>query len=169
MAVLSILEYPDKRLRTIAKQVESNSAEVQKLINDMFETMYNAPGIGLAATQVNVHLQLITMDLSEGQNEPIVLINPSFEILNTQTDDMQEGCLSIPGFYETLHRPNHIRVTALDRDFITQVFEAQGLLAVCIQHEIDHLNGKLYVDHISRLKRNRIKSKLEKTHKLLTS
>lgn len=169
MAILSILEYPDKRLRTIAKLVSANSQEIQTLINNMFETMYEAPGIGLAATQVNEHLQLITMDLSEHKDTPIVLINPSFEVLNSQTDDMQEGCLSIPGFYETLHRPNHIRVTALDRDFKEQNFEAHGLLAVCIQHEIDHLNGKLYVDHISRLKRNRIKSKLEKAHKLLNN
>jgi len=166
MAILSILEYPDKRLRTIARKVDSNSAKIQQLINDMFETMYDAPGIGLAASQVDRHLQLITMDLSEDKDQPIVLINPSFEVLNTETDDMQEGCLSIPGFYETLHRPNHIRVLALDKNFEPQDFEAKGLLAVCIQHEIDHLNGKLYVDHISRLKRNRIKSKLEKSHKL---
>jgi peptide deformylase len=166
MAILSILEYPDKRLRTIANKVDSNSAKIQQLIIDMFETMYDAPGIGLAASQVDQHLQLITMDLSEDKDQPMVLINPSFEVLNAETDDMQEGCLSIPGFYETLHRPSHIRVLALDKDFKQQDFEAQGLLAVCIQHEIDHLNGKLYVDHISRLKRNRIKSKLEKAHKL---
>ena len=167
--ILNILKYPDKRLRTTAKPVVSVDETIKQQVKDMFETMYDAPGIGLAASQVNRHLQLITMDLSEEKNSPIVLINPTFEVLNHDTDDMQEGCLSIPGFYETLHRPKHIKVTALDKDFIVQNFEAEGLLAVCIQHEIDHLNGKLYVDHISRLKRNRIKSKLEKAHKLLNN
>lgn len=168
MAVLSILEYPDKRLRTIASKALDNNTEIQQLISDMFETMYAAPGVGLAATQVDVHLRIITIDISEDQSSPLILINPTFEVLDTDSDSMQEGCLSIPGFYETLERPKHIKVNALNIDFTPQIFEATGLLAVCIQHEIDHLDGKLYVDYISRLKRSRIKSKLEKTHKLQT-
>ncbi|NQZ31177.1 MAG: peptide deformylase [Oceanospirillaceae bacterium] len=165
MALLSILEYPDKRLRTLASPVLENNDEIQKLISNMFETMYEAPGVGLAATQVNIHKRIITIDTSDNQKSPLVLINPEFEVIDSDSDNLQEGCLSIPGFYETLQRPKHIKVTALDKNFKGQQFEATGLLAVCIQHEIDHLNGILYVDHISRLKRSRIKSKLEKLHK----
>jgi peptide deformylase len=132
----------------------------------MFETMYDAPGIGLAATQVNIHQRIITIDVSEDNNDPLVLINPSFEVLDKELELMQEGCLSVPGFYENVQRPNHIRVRALDRDGKELDFEARDLLAVCIQHEIDHLDGKLFVDYLSPLKRTRIRSKLEKKHRL---
>ena len=166
MSKLNILEFPDPRLRTIAEPVVEVDDEIKQLINDMFETMYDANGIGLAATQVNVHLQVVVMDLSEDSSEPLVLINPSFSILEDEQDEMQEGCLSVPGFYETVKRPKRIKVDSLGRDGEPQTFEAEGLLAVCIQHELDHLNGKLFVDYLSKLKRNRIRSKLEKQHKL---
>lgn len=166
MALLPILEFPDPRLRTIAEPVETVDSEVNKIIDDMFETMYDAPGIGLAATQVNIHRQIITIDISEDNNEPLVLINPTFEVLDQTLEEMQEGCLSVPGFYEEVQRPNHIRVKALDRKGSEVEFEAHDLLAVCIQHEIDHLNGKLFVDYLSNLKRSRIRGKLEKKHKL---
>ncbi|MGV8842128.1 MAG: peptide deformylase [Pseudomonas sp.] len=167
MAILSILEFPDTRLRTIAKPVVAVDDVLRTLIDDMFETMYDAPGIGLAATQVNVHKRLVVMDLSEDQSEPRVFINPEFEFLTDETEQYQEGCLSVPGFYETVERPQKVRINALDRD--GQPFEliAEGLLAVCIQHECDHLNGKLFVDYLSVLKRNRIKKKLEKQHRQL--
>lgn len=166
MALLKILEFPDPRLRTIAEPVEQVDDEVRKLIDDMFETMYDAPGIGLAATQVNVHKRIVVIDLSEDKSEPLVMINPEFEVLTDEEDKMQEGCLSVPGFYENVERPNRIRLNALDRDGKPYELIAEELLAVCIQHELDHLNGKLFVDHISRLKRDRIRSKLEKKHKL---
>ena len=166
MALLKILEFPDPRLRTIAEPVEQVDDEVRKLIDDMFETMYDAPGIGLAATQVNVHKRIVVIDLSEDKSEPLVMINPEFEVLTEDQDQMQEGCLSVPGFYENVERPNRIRLKALDRDGKPYELIAEELLAVCIQHELDHLNGKLFVDHISRLKRDRIRSKLEKKHKL---
>lgn len=166
MALLKILEFPDPRLRTIAEPVEQVDDEVRKLIDDMFETMYEAPGIGLAATQVNVHKRIVVIDLSEDKSEPLVMINPEFEVLTDEEDKMQEGCLSVPGFYENVERPNRIRLKALDRDGKPYELIAEELLAVCIQHELDHLNGKLFVDHISRLKRDRIRSKLEKKHKL---
>ncbi|MFZ2321094.1 MAG: peptide deformylase [Pseudomonas sp.] len=165
MAILNILEFPDPRLRTIAKAVERVDDDLRQLINDMFETMYDAPGIGLAATQVNVHKRLVVMDLSEDKNEPLVFINPEFESLTDEVDQYQEGCLSVPGFYENVDRPQKVKIKALDRD--GQPFEliAEGLLAVCIQHECDHLNGKLFVDYLSTLKRDRIKKKLEKQHR----
>ncbi|WP_417582214.1 peptide deformylase [Nitrincola sp.] len=166
MSKLNILEFPDPRLRTIAEPVEIVDDEILQLIDDMFETMYDANGIGLAATQVNVHKQVVVMDLSEDASEPLVLINPSFVVLEQEQDEMQEGCLSVPGFYETVKRPKHIKVDFLGRDGTPQSFEAEGLLAVCIQHELDHLNGKLFVDYLSKLKRSRIRSKLEKQHKL---
>lgn len=166
MSKLTILEFPDPRLRTIAAPVEQVDAEIRKLVDDMFETMYDAPGIGLAATQVNVHKQVVVIDLSEEKNEPLVLINPRFEVLDDELDIMQEGCLSVPGFYEDVKRPSRIRVQALDRNGELQDFIADGLLAVCIQHELDHLNGTLFVDYLSKLKRNRIRGKLEKKHKL---
>ena len=165
MALLPILEFPDPRLRTIAVPVETVTDEIRTIIDDMFETMYDAPGIGLAATQVNIHQQIITIDVSEEGNEPLVLINPSFEVLDAEEEKMQEGCLSVPGFYEEVTRPNHIRVKALDRNGQPFELEARDLLAVCIQHEMDHLNGKLFVDYLSVLKRNRIRGKLEKKHK----
>lgn len=165
MALLPILEFPDPRLRTIAVPVDAVTDEIRTIIDDMFETMYDAPGIGLAATQVNIHQQIITIDISEEGNEPLVLINPSFEVLDAEEEKMQEGCLSVPGFYEEVTRPNHIRVKALDRNGQPFELEARDLLAVCIQHEMDHLNGKLFVDYLSVLKRNRIRGKLEKKHK----
>ena len=165
MAILNILEFPDPRLRTIAKAVERVDDDLRQLIDDMFETMYDAPGSGLAATQVNVHKRLVVMDLSEDKNEPLVFINPEFESLTDEVDQYQEGCLSVPGFYENVDRPQKVKIKALDRD--GQPFEliAEGLLAVCIQHECDHLNGKLFVDYLSTLKRDRIKKKLEKQHR----
>ena len=166
MALLNILEFPDPRLRTIAEPVEQVDDEIRTLIDDMFETMYAAPGIGLAATQINVHKRIVVIDISEEGDEPLVLINPEYELLTEELDQMQEGCLSVPGFYENVERPEHLRLKALDRDGKPYELEAKGLLAVCIQHELDHLNGKLFVDHISRLKRDRIRSKLEKKHKL---
>lgn len=165
MAILNILEFPDPRLRTIAKAVAQVDDELRQLIDDMFATMYDAPGIGLAATQVNVHKRLVVMDLSEDKNEPLVFINPEFEPLTDEVEQYQEGCLSVPGFYENVDRPQKVKIKALDRD--GQPFEliAEGLLAVCIQHECDHLNGKLFVDYLSTLKRDRIKKKLEKQHR----
>lgn len=166
MAILNILEFPDPRLRTLAKPVKAVDDSIRQLIDDMFETMYAAPGIGLAATQVNVHQRVVVMDLSEDKSEPRVFINPELEALTEDLGPYQEGCLSVPGFYENVDRPLRVRIKALDRD--GQPFEeiAEGLLAVCIQHECDHLNGKLFVDYLSSLKRDRIKKKLEKQHRL---
>ncbi|MCJ8169366.1 peptide deformylase [Atopomonas sediminilitoris] len=165
MAILSILEFPDPRLRTVAKEVTAVTDATRQLIDDMFETMYDAPGIGLAATQVNVHERIVVIDISEEKDQPLVFINPSFEALTDDMEQYQEGCLSVPGFYENVDRPQRVKVKALGRD--GQPFEmiCEDLLAVCIQHECDHLNGKLFVDYLSALKRNRIKSKLEKQHK----
>ncbi len=165
MALLPILEFPDPRLRNVAKPVTEVDATIRKLVDDMFETMYEAPGIGLAATQVNVHKRVVVIDLSEDKSQPLVFINPEIEVLDQETSEYDEGCLSVPGFYETVVRPGHIRVKALDRDGNAFEIEPEGLLAVCIQHELDHLNGKLFVDHISPFKRSRIRSKLEKKHK----
>jgi peptide deformylase len=155
MAILNILEFPDSRLRTIAKPVAVVDDEVRQLIDDMFETMYEAPGIGLAATQVNVH----------NRSEPLVLINPELEMLTDEMGQYQEGCLSVPGYYENVDRPQRVKIKALDRDGKPFEMIAEGLLAVCIQHECDHLNGKLFVDYLSTLKRDRIKKKLEKLHR----
>ena len=165
MAILNILEFPDPRLRTLAKPVTVVDDALRQLIDDMLETMYDAPGIGLAATQVNVHKRLVVMDLSEDKSAPRVFINPELETLTEDLGPYQEGCLSVPGFYENVDRPLRVRIRALDRD--GQPFEeiAEDLLAVCIQHECDHLNGKLFVDYLSSLKRDRIKKKLEKQHR----
>jgi peptide deformylase len=163
--ILNILEYPDPRLRTLAKPVTTVTDEIRSLIDDMFETMYAAPGIGLAASQVNVHQQVVVMDLSEDNSEPRVFINPKIEILDGDLEVMQEGCLSIPGFYEDVERIGHCLINAIDRNGEAFEIEARGLLAVCIQHEIDHLNGKLFVDYLSSLKRTRIRKKLEKLQK----
>lgn len=163
--ILNILEYPDPRLRTIAKPVEDVTDATRKLIDDMFETMYDAPGIGLAATQVNVHEQIIVMDLSEDRSDPRVFINPQVDVLDGDYQPMQEGCLSVPGFYEDVDRIENVRIKAIGYDGQPYELEANGLLAVCIQHEMDHLNGKLFVDYLSALKRNRIRKKLEKLHK----
>jgi peptide deformylase len=163
--ILNILEYPDPRLRTLAKPVTTVTDEIRSLIDDMFETMYAAPGIGLAASQVNVHQQVVVMDLSEDNSEPRVFINPKIKILDGDLEAMQEGCLSIPGFYEDVERIGHCLINAIDRNGEAFEIEARGLLAVCIQHEMDHLNGKLFVDYLSSLKRTRIRKKLEKLQK----
>lgn len=163
--VLEILQFPDPRLRKIAQPVQDVDDRVRSLIDDMFETMYAAPGVGLAASQVDVHEQIIVMDVSEHQDEPLVFINPKIQVIDQVMFDYEEGCLSVPGFYEKVTRPENVRVTALDREGKEFVMEPDGLLAVCIQHEMDHLNGKLFVDYLSNLKRNRIKSKLEKAQK----
>ena len=164
MALLNILEFPDPRLRTRAEAVTEFDENLKTLVSDMFETMYQAPGIGLAATQVNVHKRLLVMDVSENRNDPLVLINP--EILDAQgEEEMDEGCLSVPGYYETVRRAEKIKVRAQDQDGEFFEIDADGLKAVCIQHEMDHLEGKLFVDYISNLKRERIRKKLEKQHK----
>ncbi len=166
MAILDILEFPDPRLRTVAQPVKEVDARVQKIVDDMFETMYDAPGIGLAATQVNIHERIITIDVSEDKSEPLVFINPEITVLDGELESMQEGCLSVPGFYEDVTRVEHCLVKAIDRNGDAFELECRGLLAVCIQHEVDHLEGKLMVDYISPMKRNRIKSKLDKKHKI---
>lgn len=164
MALLPILEFPDPRLRTRAQPVEHVDAALRKLIDDMFETMYAAPGIGLAATQVNVPKRLLVIDVSERRNEPLTLINP--EIASREgMEETEEGCLSVPGVYDKVTRAERIRVRALDRDGKQVEIDADGLLAVCIQHEVDHLDGKLFVDYLSELKRTRIRKKLEKERK----
>ncbi len=165
MAILTILEFPDPRLRTQATPVAAVDDTIRRLVDDMLETMYDAKGIGLAATQVNVHQQVVVMDLSEAGNEPMVFINPEVEVLDSATRECDEGCLSVPGFYETVSRPEHIRVRALDRNGEPFELEPEGLMAVCIQHELDHLKGKLFVDYLSPLKRQRIRTKLEKLHR----
>ncbi len=164
MARLEILEFPDPRLRTRAAPVGEVDASIQQLVDDMLETMYDAEGIGLAATQVDVHKRVVVMDISEARNEPRVLINPEIELLGGSVDS-QEGCLSVPGYYESVDRNESIRLRALDRDGSPYELEAEGLLAVCIQHECDHLLGKLFVDYLSGLKRQRIRKKLEKRHR----
>jgi peptide deformylase len=161
MAHLTILHFPDERLRTIARPVEQVDDKLRAVIDDMFETMYDAPGIGLAATQVDFHKRLIVIDVSEEKDQPLVLINP--EILEKDgVEEMDEGCLSVPGIYETVKRAERVKIRALDRNGEAFELEADGLLAVCIQHEIDHLDGKLFVDYLSGLKRQRIRKKLEK-------
>ncbi len=166
MAKLEILEFPDPRLRKVAAPVTTFDDDLRKIIDDMFETMYDAPGIGLAATQVNIHKRIVVIDVSEDKNQPLVFINPEVTVLEGEPHDMQEGCLSVPGFYEDVTRIDHVLVKALDRDGNPFELEANELLAVCIQHELDHLNGKLFVDYLSPLKRNRIRKKLEKLHRI---
>jgi peptide deformylase len=166
MAILNILEFPDPRLRNRAAPVTVFDDALSQLIDDMFETMYDAPGIGLAATQVDVHKRVIVIDVSESRDEPLVFINPEVEVIDKQLGEYDEGCLSVPGFYETVQRPQHVRVSAQDRTGESFTMEPEGLLAVCIQHEIDHLDGKLFVDYLSPLKRTRIRKKLEKQHRL---
>lgn len=165
MALLPILEFPDPRLRKVASPVTVFDAKLEVLIDDMFETMYDSQGIGLAATQIDVHKRLLVIDVSESKDSPLVFINPSFEVIEDELSEYDEGCLSVPGFYETVSRPKGIKVLAQDRKGETFEIEAEGILATCIQHEIDHLDGKLFVDYISALKRQRIRSKLEKEHK----
>ena len=161
MSRLDILHFPDPRLRRRAEPVRAVDDDVRRLIDDMFETMYDAPGIGLSAPQVNVAKRVVTIDISKDRSEPLCLVNPVVRSADGEMET-EEGCLSVPGVYEVVTRPDQIRVCALDRDGRACEIEAQGLLAVCIQHEIDHLDGRLFVDYLSRLKRHRIRKKAEK-------
>ncbi len=164
MALLNVLHFPDPRLRTVAEPVAEVDDTIRQLVDDMFETMYEAPGIGLAATQVNVHQRVIVIDVSEDKSDPRVYITP--EILTREgIETMEEGCLSVPGIFEKVERADRVTVRALDRHGEEREEEADGLLAVCIQHEIDHLDGKVFVDHLSEIKRTRIRKKLEKQAK----
>jgi len=164
MSLLNILHYPDPRLRTKASKVEKFDAELEKFATDLLETMYEAPGIGLAATQVNVHKRVIVVDVSEDKSSPNVFVNPTLQTSGEQIPT-EEGCLSVPGFYEPVTRHSHVKVSAYKPDGTEFELEAEGLLAVCIQHECDHLEGKLFVDYLSGLKKNRIKKKLVKQQK----
>jgi peptide deformylase len=161
MSQLDILTFPDPRLRNQAMPVPEVDEQIRRIVDDMLETMYAAPGIGLAAIQVNIPLRIIVIDISEGHDQPLCLINPEI-LVREGEEEMEEGCLSVPGFYEPVTRAERIRVRALNRDGQPFELETDGLLAVCIQHEIDHLDGKLFVDYISSLKRQRIRKKLEK-------
>jgi len=161
MAILDILNYPDPRLYTVAKPVKEVDATIKRLIDDMAETMYDAPGIGLAATQVDVHQQIIIIDISEDKNQLQVFINPKITS-STGSQDYEEGCLSVPGIYDMVTRAEKIKVEALNRDGKAFTLEAEGLLAVCIQHEMDHLLGKVFVQYLSPLKQTRIKNKMQK-------
>ena len=165
MPLLEILKFPDERLRTKARPVEAVTDEIRQLVDDMFETMYAAPGIGLAATQVNFHQRVVVIDISKEQDQPLCLINPEI-VAKDGVEQHEEGCLSVPGIYETVERADRIKVEALDRNGEKFIMEADELLAICIQHELDHLEGKLFVDYLSPLKRNRIKKKLEKQKKV---
>ncbi|MFY0992911.1 peptide deformylase [Halomonas sp. C05BenzN] len=167
MAKLPILEFPDERLRTRAAPVEAVDDEVRQLVDDMLETMYDARGIGLAATQVDVHRRVIVMDVSDNQTSPLVLINPEYTPIGDERDPMQEGCLSIPEYYAEVPRALKVHLKALDRDGNPYELEAEGLLAHCIQHEHDHLEGVLFVDYLSPLKRDRVMKKMQKRHKLM--
>lgn len=161
MAILNILHFPDPRLRNMAKPVAQVDDEIRGLLDDMLETMYQAPGIGLAATQVNIAKRLVVIDISEGKDQPLFLVNPEI-VARDGVEEMEEGCLSVPGFFEKVTRADSVKVRALGRDGQPLELDAEGLLAVCIQHEIDHLDGKLFVDYLSGLKRQRIRKKLEK-------
>ena len=162
MAIRKILEFPDPRLRTRAAIVPAVDGRIQTLIDDMFETMYDANGIGLAASQIDVHEQVIVIDLSSDGSAPHVFVNPTIEVIDETLDGFEEGCLSVPGFSEAVERPKAIKVDALDRDGNPIEETVTGLLAVCLQHEMDHLQGKLFVDYLSPLKRQRIRQRLEK-------
>ena len=162
MALLPILRYPDPRLHKVAQPVSAVDARIRTLIDDMFETMYDAKGIGLAATQVDVHERLIVMDVSEQRNQRLVLINPELVWASDERVLGEEGCLSVPGIYDGVERAERVRVRALDETGQAREIEADGLLAVCIQHEMDHLMGKVFVEYLSPLKRNRIKTKMIK-------
>ncbi|MGV8805129.1 MAG: peptide deformylase [Polaromonas sp.] len=165
MPVLTILRYPDPRLHTVAQPVATVDARLRQLADAMFETMYAAAGIGLAATQIDVHERLVVIDISEERNQPLVLINPEIVWASEETRVGEEGCLSVPGIYDGVERALAVRVQALDLNGQLQVHEAEGMLAVCIQHEMDHLMGKVFVEYLSPLKRNRIKTKLIKQKK----
>lgn len=164
MGVLTILEFPDERLRQQAVDVKVVDDNIKSLIKDMFTTMYEAHGVGLAATQVDVHKKVIVIDVSEEKNMPLCLINPVI-LMRDGEEESNEGCLSVPGIFEPVKRAEHIRLKALDGEGKAFEMEANGLLSVCIQHEMDHLQGKLFVDYLSSLKRQRIKKKLDKIHK----
>lgn len=161
MTKLAILNYPDPRLHKVAKPVQEVNAEIRRLVEDMAETMYAAPGIGLAATQVDRHIQLIVIDITKEQNDLQVFINPKI-IAKSGTKEYEEGCLSVPGIYDVVTRAEKVTVEALDANGKTCTLEAEGLLAVCIQHEMDHLLGKVFVEYLSPLKRTRIKTKMLK-------
>ena len=162
MALLNILRYPDPRLQKTARPVARVDDDIRRLVRDMAETMYAAPGIGLAATQVDVHRQIIVIDASDTRDQLVVLINPEILWRSETEKDCEEGCLSVPGVYETVTRPERIRVRALDADGMAFERDAEGLLAVCIQHEMDHLRGKVFVEYLSRLKQSRIRAKMQK-------
>ena len=164
MSILTVLEFPDKRLRTKAKEVTVFDQAIKTLVDDMLETMYEAKGVGLAATQINVHQRVIVIDVSEEKDAPLCLINP--EIIEKEgIEESEEGCLSVPGFFENIKRADHVKIKAQDKEGKSFEMEAGELLSVCIQHEMDHLDGKLFVDYLSPLKRRRIKAKLDKIHK----
>jgi peptide deformylase len=165
MALLPILSYPDPKLHKVAKPVQAVDARIKTLIADMLETMYEAKGIGLAATQVDVHERLIVIDVSEERDAPLVLINPAIVWTSAERHLNEEGCLSVPGIYDGVERFDAVRVTALNGDGVQHTVEADGLLAVCIQHEMDHLIGKVFVEYLSPLKRNRIKTKMIKAQR----
>ncbi|HEX5793887.1 MAG TPA: peptide deformylase [Rheinheimera sp.] len=165
MAVLHVLHFPDDRLRTVAKPVDSVTPEIQQLVADMLDTMYDENGIGLAATQVNVHQRVVVIDVSEDRNEPMVFINPEIIARSGETS-YEEGCLSVPQSYATVERAAQVTVKALDRNGNAFELKADGLLAICLQHELDHLVGKLFIDYLSPLKRDRIRKKLEKEAKM---
>lgn len=165
MALLPILCYPDPRLHTLAKPVKEVDARIRDLVRDMLATMYDANGIGLAATQVDVHERLVVIDVSEERNQPLVLINPEITWASTEKQVGDEGCLSVPGIYDGVERSSAIKVRALDADGQPREIEAEGILAVCIQHEMDHLMGKVFVEYLSPLKRNRIKNKMLKARR----
>lgn len=167
MALLTVLEYPDPRLRTVAKPITEFTPELQTQIDNMLETMYHENGLGLAATQVDYHHRLVVMDFSDDKSSPLVFINPEFDVIDDSPNEKEEGCLSVPGYYEHIYRAAKVLVKALDRNGQPFEMEVDELLAVCVQHEIDHLDGKLMVDYLSPLKRNRIKSKLIKQKKKL--
>jgi peptide deformylase len=159
--ILDILKYPDKRLRMVAKEVDIVSTEIKQQVKDMFVTMYDAPGIGLAATQVNFHQRIIVIDISDECNQPLCLINPEIIEKNGEIE-WEEGCLSVPNYYESVKRANEIKVSALNQLGQLCEIDASEMLSVCIQHEMDHLNGILFVDHLSKLKQKRLKKKAEK-------
>ncbi len=165
MALLPILCYPDPRLHKVAQPVAAVDDRLRTLIDDMLETMYDANGIGLAATQIDVHQRLVVIDTSEERNQPLVLINPEITWMSDERVKGDEGCLSVPGIYDGVERATAVKVTALDRDGQTQNIEAEGLLAICIQHELDHLKGKVFVEYPSPLKQGRIKTKMVKAQK----
>ncbi|WP_168923507.1 peptide deformylase [Polaromonas vacuolata] len=162
MTQLTILRYPDPRLHTVAKPIAVVDARIKTLAGDMLETMYAAEGVGLAASQVDVHERLVVMDVSEDRDQPLVLINPEIVWTSEKTEVNDEGCLSVPGIYDGVERFSSVRVQALDLQGQQQTYEAEGLLAVCMQHEMDHLLGKVFVEYLSPLKRNRIKTKMVK-------